>query len=179
MSLSFLVDGMLGSLNRWLRICGYETEFYRDASDEKLLEISKEKGHIVLTRDRNLSREARRSGVEAFIVLGKNIEEMLVSVAKEFGLILNPVMARCTTCGSMLNEVPKHNVDGEVPPSSYAVYKKYWRCMSCGKVFWRGSHWKKIPSSLSRSLTRRKCSRVYMKPASDCQGKYRSPMIRS
>ena len=124
MSLSFLVDGMLGSLNRWLRICGYETEFYRNASDEKLLEISKEKGHIVLTRDRNLSREARRSGVEAFIVLGKNIDEMLVSVAKEFGLILNPAMARCTTCGSMLNEVPKHNVDGEVPPSSYAVYKK-------------------------------------------------------
>jgi uncharacterized protein with PIN domain len=44
MPLAFLVDGMLGSLNRWLRICGYETEFSGDASDEELLVLGREKG---------------------------------------------------------------------------------------------------------------------------------------
>ena len=44
MAPSFLVDGMLGSLNRWLRICGYETEFSGDASDGEMLKGGRERG---------------------------------------------------------------------------------------------------------------------------------------
>lgn len=151
MPLSFLVDGMLGSLNRWLRICGYDTEFSGDASDEELLERGRERGLILLTKDRTLFREARRSGVDAFLVGGSSGEERLASVAKEYGLVLDPMMARCTVCSGMLEEASKDEIAGEVPQNSLEAYEEFWRCGDCGKVYWRGSHWTRIVEKVSEA----------------------------
>jgi hypothetical protein len=148
---SFLVDAMLGSLNRWLRICGFETEFSGDSSDEELLERGRERGLILLTRDRNLLREAGRSGLDAFLVEGSSDEERLASVAKEYGLVLDPVMARCTICGGRLNEVSKDEIAVEVPRKSLEVYDEFWRCGGCGKVYWHGSHWARIVEKVSEA----------------------------
>ena len=147
----FLVDGMLGSLNRWLRICGYETEFSGDASDEEILERGRERGLIVLTRDRMLLREAGRSGVDAFLVGGSSDEERLASVAREFGLVLDPVIARCTICGGKLQSIQKDEASGDVPPSSLEAYDEFWRCSGCEKVYWRGSHWARIVEKVSEA----------------------------
>ena len=152
MAPSFLVDGMLGSLNRWLRICGYETEFSGDASDGEILKGGRERGLIVLTRDRNLFREARRSAVDAFLVKGSSDEERLASVAREYGLVLDPVMARCTVCGGKLRFIPRDEASGEVPSSSLEAYQEFWRCGGCGKVYWRGSHWAKIVAKVSEAM---------------------------
>jgi uncharacterized protein with PIN domain len=151
MTPSFLVDGMLGSLNRWLRICGYETEFSGDAPDEELLERGRERGLILLTRDRTLFREAQRSSVDAFLVNGGSDEERLASVAREYGLVLDPVMARCTVCSGGLNEVSRDEVAGEVPRKSLEAYDEFWRCSGCGKVYWRGSHWGRIVEKVSEA----------------------------
>jgi hypothetical protein len=151
MAPSFLVDGMLGSLNRWLRICGYETEFSRDAPDEDLLERGRERGLILLTRDRTLFREARRSGVDALLVEGSSDEERLAAVAREYGLVLDPVMARCTICGGRLRGVSRDGVAGEVPNNSLEAYDEFWRCGGCGKVYWRGSHWRRIVDKVSEA----------------------------
>ena len=151
MAPSFLVDGMLGSLNRWLRICGYETEFSGDASDEEILERGRERGLILLTRDRMLFREAGRSGVDAFLVGGGSDEERLASVAREYCLVLDPVMARCTICGGRLEEAPRDEIAGEVPRDSLEAYDEFWRCSGCGKVYWRGSHWMKIVKKVSEA----------------------------
>jgi len=151
MPLAFLVDGMLGSLNRWLRICGYETEFSGDASDEELLVLGREKGLILLTKDRTLFREARRRGVDAFTPGGSSDEERLASVAKEYGLILDPVMARCTVCSGTMEEASKDEIAGEVPPNSLEAYEEFWRCGNCGKVYWRGSHWTRIVEKVSEA----------------------------
>ncbi len=148
---SFLVDAMLGSLNRWLRICGYETEFSGDASDEELLKRGRIKGLILLTRDRTLLREARRSGVDAFFVRGGSDVERLASVAREYGLVLDPVMARCTICGGRLNEASRNEIVGEVPQRSLESYDEFWRCSGCGKVYWRGSHWARIVEKASEA----------------------------
>jgi uncharacterized protein with PIN domain len=142
---------MLGSLNRWLRICGYETEFMRDASDEKVLERAMEGRFVVLTRDRRLSRESRRRGVEVFLVEGGNDEERLASVARAFNLFLDPVMARCTLCGGRLDPVSKDDVAGEVPADSLEAYDDFWRCKGCGKVYWRGSHWRRIVEKVAEA----------------------------
>ena len=142
---------MLGSLNRWLRICGYETEFAGDSSDEEILDRGKERGLILLTKDRTLFREANRNGVDAFIVGGSNAEERLASVAREYGLLLDPVMARCTICGGRLEEASRDEIDGDVPYNSLEAYEEFWRCSGCGKVYWRGSHWERIVEKVSEA----------------------------
>jgi len=58
----FLADEMLGSLARWLRIMGYDTEYARGMSDSDILARSRVEGRIVLTRDRQLAERAGARG---------------------------------------------------------------------------------------------------------------------
>jgi len=147
----FLVDGMLGSLSRWLRICGLETLFAGSAQDDAILEDAARDGFIVLTRDRDLHRKAQKIGLESFIVEGGSDAEMLASVAKRYGIRLDPRMSRCTACGGELRSVTKEDVVDEVPAGSYEAYDEFWRCGDCGKVYWRGSHWARIAGTISEA----------------------------
>jgi uncharacterized protein with PIN domain len=149
MNLSFLVDGMLGDLNKWLRICGFKTTYLGNIQDDKLLNVAKKNGLTILTRDKNLIRKAQKAGIIAFTVQGKKMTEGLASVVKHFGLKLNAENSMCTKCGSELQLSNKHLLKNKVPARSYDVYEKFWVCSICGKIFWRGSHWKRIQKTMS------------------------------
>jgi uncharacterized protein with PIN domain len=53
-------------------------------------------------------------------------------------------------CGGALAVVPKDEVRDQVPPRSYAWAEHIYRCDRCGKLFWQGTHWKKIEDQLRR-----------------------------
>jgi uncharacterized protein with PIN domain len=147
----FLLDGMLGGLARWLRICGYDARYARRASDEELLERASGDGLVLLTRDRLLRRKALRAGVDAFLVDGESEAERLASVSRRFGLSLDPGCSRCPNCGAALRSVEKGVVSGRVPLGTYEAYDEFWICDSCGKVYWRGSHWKNIVETVDEA----------------------------
>ena len=135
---------MLGSLNRWLRICGFDTKYIQNASDEELLELAKNEGRVLLTRDVTLFRKASRAGHVALLVEGEGDVGKLASVAVRFGLSLGVEISRCTKCGSSLRSASKKDVRALVPSGTYSAYDEFWVCGSCGKVYWRGSHWGNI-----------------------------------
>ena len=151
MTPTFLVDGMLGSLNRWLRICGFDTRYIQNAPDEELLEIVEREGRVLLTRDRLLSRKALRAGLTTFFVEGDGATEKLASVAKRFGLSLGVEMSRCAACGDRLRSVSREDVRSSIPPGTYSAYQEFWACVACGKVYWRGSHWGNIVDTISEA----------------------------
>lgn len=144
MSPKFLLDGMLGKLTRWLRICGYDTEYVRSIPDDELIQRVADRGRILLTRDRLLYRKALRAGEEAHLVLGSNEVEKLASVASRFDLSLDPGCSLCPQCGASLIAVDKQRVRDRVPIRTFEVYDEFWICRSCTKVYWRGSHWRNI-----------------------------------
>lgn len=147
----FIVDGMLGALVRWLRICGYEARYIQNAPDEELLEQAAEKGLVLLTRDRLLFRKAQRAGLEAFLVEGKDDAEKLASVSKQFQLSLNAEKSRCPNCGAILKPVVKETLKDRVPPRTLRAYDEFWVCGSCGKAYWKGSHWKNILETIVKA----------------------------
>jgi uncharacterized protein with PIN domain len=151
MSSIFLLDGMLGSLTRWLRICGYDAEFVRSLPDDVLIEHALSQGQVLLTRDALLSRKAQRAGLDSFIVEGRSDEEMLASVATKFHLDLTPNASKCPVCGGPLTSVGKDAVCGKVPGSTYEAYDEFWECGSCCKLFWRGSHWSNIRATIQEA----------------------------
>ena len=55
---------------------------------------------------------------------------------------------RCMGCGGKLVEVPKHLVTDEAPPLASRNCGRFWRCERCGKLLWRGTHWRKITQRL-------------------------------
>jgi len=151
--LKFVVDGMLGSFTRWLRLLGHEAEYFKGASDDFLLDRAISEKATLLTRDEELFRRARARGLEAFFVEGEDEAERLSRVAGRFGLRLDvdEVLSRCPTCGSSLRRVDVDEVRDMVPRGSLRRYREFWACTGCGKAYWRGSHWKKINETLERA----------------------------
>jgi uncharacterized protein with PIN domain len=151
MSKKFILDGMLGKLSRWLRICGYEAKYVGTFGDGEILEEAAIEGFILLTKDKLLRRKAQKFGLESLLVEGDDYIEELGFVAKHFGLNLDPKKSRCPYCGESIHEVNKESLRNRIPSRSLKHYDVFWNCKACGKVYWRGSHWKNILEAVEKS----------------------------
>lgn len=157
--MKFITDGMLGRLSRWLRIIGYDVEYVRNAADEELLKRAEEEGRTVLTRDRSLYAMAKRRGVGAILLEEKDLFGQLARLIKLGAIDVDPSSeSRCPICGSPLREVGRDEVAERVPAKSLELYEEFWECENemCGKVYWMGSHWRRIGERL-KALEDFKC----------------------
>ena len=145
----FLLDGMLGSLARWLRIGGYDTEYRKDTPDDDLIDEALREGRILLTRDEVLVIRARKRGVEALYLRNGVDEAALSQISTELNLTYDPVRARCPKCNHELKKAEKPDVAGRVPQGTYNTVDEYWVCPKCGSIYWRGSHWPRILETLN------------------------------
>jgi len=142
---SFIVDGMLGDIARWLRIMGYDTLYLWDADDEEILRASANR--ILLTSDEELYRRAVRHGIEAALLPKGILRDKLRYVSRRYGLSSEMSGSRCTTCNGTLVKA----VQGNMPNSKDVLpthVDEVWSCVGCGKLYWRGSHWRGIERTL-------------------------------
>ncbi len=147
----FLLDGMLGSLSRWLRIGGYDTEYKKDKPDDDLIDDARREDRILLTRDGDLVHRACKRGVKAMYMKNDGDEDALRQIATELGIEYDPTKARCPKCNNSVNKVDKADVADKVPEGTYRTIDEYWMCANCGSIYWRGSHWSRIVETLSEA----------------------------
>jgi len=137
---------MLGSLARWLRIMGYDTTYEKDRGDNEILRSSKEDGRILLTRDEEL---AGRGAPSSLYIQSDDVDEQLRQVSEAFGLVADEGMVRCTVCNGDLEPMAKERLTGKVPEGALSIHEEFFMCKSCGKVYWKGSHWNNIRKRLA------------------------------
>lgn len=139
--MQFLADAMLGKLVRWLRIIGHDTVYNPSLDDGAMIFKAKSEGRMLVTRDLELSRRARREGVESALIrsplLAQELEEMLPLLG------IGRAVSRCPLCNTALTEA-NHAIRIEKAPRN----ARLWSCPSCGKTYWHGSHWKGIKTTL-------------------------------
>ncbi len=154
--MKFIVDGMLGGLARWLRMLGYETEYYAKMDDKELLERTQEKGAALLTKDEELYQRAQKRKLPAILIKGESESQGLGQLSRSAGISLEIDMAttRCPMCGSYLGEISREEAaSSNVPATSVKLYDKFWKCRNseCAKTYWIGSHWKRIRQTLEEA----------------------------
>ncbi|MGM0590905.1 MAG: Mut7-C RNAse domain-containing protein [Halobacteriota archaeon] len=141
-----LCDTMLGKLAVYLRMCGYDTTYAldRDAEDDdRLLELARAEDRRILTRDVSLAAQAP----DAVLLTERDVTDQLRELAATgFDLTL---AARPVRCGACNGSVVAVDADESVPeyapdPSETCV----WRCVDCGRHFWKGSHWDDVRARL-------------------------------
>ncbi len=148
----FFCDAMLGGLARWLRAAGYDAAFEYGIDDADLVARCAASGRILLSSDGPLfERTAIRTGRLPAVYIPQQTGklEQLRFVLTELDLPLRP--PRCMSCGGELAEVPKHRVVDEAPPLAYRNCDRFWRCRRCGKLLWRGTHWRRIDRKLNEA----------------------------
>jgi uncharacterized protein with PIN domain len=156
--MKFIADGMLGKLARWLRLAGHDVVYIGDLEvpageqDDALLTISKEEGRVMLTCDIGLHRRARRAGVKSAFIQGSDLVGQLVQVSRRSGskIEIRPENSRCPMCNGTLVGASREEVEGKVPANVLKAQSEFWRCLSCGKIYWQGSHWKTIVEMAER-----------------------------
>lgn len=142
---------MLGRLARWLRVLGYDTAYDATASDPALVRQAAAEGRVLLTRDRHLLRELRPARA---IELQHDVPlEQLAEVVGALRLSA-PVelFTRCLLCNVPLCEVPDAEHAMLVPVASRGLPGPVRRCPQCARVYWPGSHVRRMRHALERAL---------------------------
>lgn len=145
----FLLDVHLGALARRLRLLGIDTVYHRYADDDDLIDEANAGRRVLLTQDRGLLRR-RKLWLGAY-VRGARTDEQLADVLDRFAPALAP-WTRCTTCNGELAAADKADVEPELQPGTKRTYTAFARCMTCGRVYWRGAHSKRLEATVDAAV---------------------------
>lgn len=150
-SVRFVLDAHLGTLARYLRLCGFDTLYRNDYRDDELAEISAQQERILLTRDRDVLK--RRIVTHGCFIRHDRPRDQLVEVLQRFQLqaAVTP-FTRCARCNGLLREVDKTEIADRLEPLTRRHYHRFRQCEDCGRVYWRGSHVAHIERLFERVL---------------------------
>jgi uncharacterized protein with PIN domain len=137
----FVLDVHLGALARRLRLAGVDTSYASDRDDDTLIEQANAERRILLTQDRGLLR--RRALWLGAYVRGAHPDAQLTDVLGRFAPPLAP-WTRCPACNGALRPAPKTEVEPLLQPGTRRTYQEFSRCQTCGRVYWRGAHSKRL-----------------------------------
>lgn len=141
----FACDAMCGGLARWLWGIGYDATWSPDIDDGDLVRQADAQGRVLLSGDGGVfERRLITSGQVRALLIPRGLRrlEQLTYVVEQLKLSVRP--PRCMTCGGLLQPASREEVAGEVPARSLDWASHFYRCGQCGKVFWEGSHWRRI-----------------------------------
>lgn len=147
---TFFCDAMLGGLARWLRAMGYDSAFEYGIDDGDLIERAARDGRTILSSDGGIfGRNVITSGDTPALYIPQQLSRLdqLRFVVDELKLTRLP--PRCMKCGGELLEISKHTVATEAPPLAFRNCDHFWRCQSCAKLLWHGTHWHRIEARLA------------------------------
>ena len=51
---------------------------------------------------------------------------------------------RCTVCNGLLTALTRQEAAQAVPPRVSSRHREFWRCLGCGRIYWKGSHWESM-----------------------------------
>jgi uncharacterized protein with PIN domain len=152
--LRFIADAMLGRLARWLRILGFDTAYEAHIPDGDLVRRALEEDRLLLTRDRALPEEWQVSGI--YVVVAEKVSEQLRELARAFPLADGArLFTRCSCCNTPLASATRQEVEGQAPLRVLAVEQRFLRCPECERVYWRGSHTRRMRRVLEQALGER------------------------
>ena len=152
----FIADRMLGTLTRYLRFMGYDTVsangFGLGTADEdsRLLELAEKEHRVLLTRDHEL---ARRGNGRAVLVTAGDVLDQVRQLAC-LGLVEQRLpMSRCSLCNTLLREATEDEIaSAEYAPRDRTGYTFFW-CTHCKKLYWNGSHGKRLQERIESRLS--------------------------
>ena len=147
----FVADAHLGGLAHLLRMMGFDTLYDNAFADDEIERLAAAERRIVLTRDRELLK--RRDVTHGMYVRALRSTEQLCEVFERLDLARSArPLTRCLHCNARLVPVDKSAVLPQLPPRVAAQFERFSACAGCARVYWEGSHWRRMRDLIDRLL---------------------------
>lgn len=141
----FILDVHLGKLARRLRMLGFDSLYLNTYTDTQIVEIASNQTRIVLTRDVNLLKHKVLQTGQGYWLRSQNPDKQLIEVLNQFKLYSSTKpFFRCINCNGIIQRVVKETVLSHLEPDTILYFHEFYQCNTCGKVYWKGSHYEKI-----------------------------------
>ena len=146
---AFVVDVNLGRLARRLRMLGFDTAYRNNYKDAEVVRQSVDEHRIILTRDRRLL--FHRAVTHGLWIRSTDIDRQLVEVLDRLDLhgSVEP-FRRCIECNGEVEPVARERIEDRLEPLTRRHYDEFYRCLHCGRIYWPGSHYEHMQSTLAR-----------------------------
>lgn len=139
----FILDSHLGRLTKYLRMCGFDSLYFNQIEDKKLIEISLREKRIILTKDRGLLKNKKVT--HGLWIRAQHPRKQFIEVMNRLDLIKKiNFLTRCLVCNTEIFLVPKEQIKNKLPKKTIEYYDEFFLCEHCGKVYWKGSHYENM-----------------------------------
>lgn len=131
---------MLGKLAKALRMLGYDTIYYRGEDVYPLIQLARQEGRVILTRNTKLIPKRSEDQIlnikedKPFLQLEELIQKGYISSDR------TNLFSRCLLCNALLEEIPREETEGKVPDFIFYQQKEFFQCPQCLRIYWQGSH---------------------------------------
>jgi uncharacterized protein with PIN domain len=153
----FIADCNVGKLARWLRVAGFDTLFFKEIDDNRLVRIALREDRVLLTRDTHiLERRVAVSGrLKVVLIRDEELKAQLRQVVGEMDLagLVRP-FTLCVECNEALEPKDKESVRDLVPPHVFETREQFMQCPTCSRLYWKGTHWEKMRRELMEIVGR-------------------------
>lgn len=152
----FVSDIHLWKLTRILRLLGLDVDFDKNRKNHELAEISNREDRILLTRARQLLMQKNVS--RGIFIRHMDPDKQLRELFDRLDLrnLCTP-FSRCTVCNGLLKKVDSEDetfaaIQPKIPKHVLSWCKVYNLCLSCGKIYWEGTHYDKLKAKVEAVL---------------------------
>ncbi len=97
-------------------------------------------------------KHAQQFGENSSYILESNqIPEQLHELNDRFQIFekIN-FLTICSICNTPIKSIEKSEIEDQVPPKVREPHDSFWYCEKCGRVYWEGSHIKRLKNKLQR-----------------------------
>ena len=146
--IKFILTKEVGRLCKWLRILGFDAEYFSEDNLAGLVIKALRENRIIVTRKRKVD------DLKVIRVYANDVKEQLREVLTQLNLKPNEkkMFTRCVICNKILEKVEKEKIKEKVPLYVYKTQDEFCQCPSCQRIYWQGTHWgnvKKIIQDLA------------------------------
>lgn len=148
---AFLCDRMLVRLGRWLRAAGYDTAIVSDDhNDRDIVVRAHRENRLLLTCDRRLKRERAADDASVMVLDAAGTEAAVADLTRRLRLDwgLAP-FTRCLEDNTPLRPATEDE-RATIPEKAGALSGPFNACPACGKLYWPGSHVRRMRRRLAR-----------------------------
>jgi uncharacterized protein with PIN domain len=151
--MKFIVDHNVGKLVKWLRMLGYDTEFFAGEDDWQMVITALRNEKIIITRDTGIMKlgVVDTGKVKAVLVNSDDSEEQIRQVNETLNLDFHHgLFSRCLECNNLLEKRTIDEVKDRVPPYVFKTQREYMECPACNRIYWKGTHWQAMVKKLQK-----------------------------